>query len=211
MSQILVYLILIAMAIGCFVGGNFCAPGPAQQGLVGLGGLLVGLVGPHLPSLLASLGTETISKPSSSTPVVCLLALGSLLIAGQARAAGPQALGCLDAANSYCVVPAAAVGWQVNLKTGGAANAASLVGLSLQHAIGSLPLGLGVYAGLGASSENRGSYQGCIGASITSWGLVCGGAQRIAGDGVWQAMLTFAPQLTFGGTPSYVASQGGGK
>ena len=63
MNPLLAYLVLIAMAIGCFVGGNFCNPGPAQQGLVGLGGLLVGLVGPHLPSVLSGLGGD---KPKAA-------------------------------------------------------------------------------------------------------------------------------------------------
>lgn len=70
MNPIHAYLVLIAMAIGCFVGGNFCDPGPAQQGLVGLGGLLVGLVMPHLPSALSGMGGEKLSKPASNTPVI---------------------------------------------------------------------------------------------------------------------------------------------
>ncbi len=147
---------------------------------------------------------EKLPNPSPNTPVICALVLGSLLLAGQARAAEPQALGCLDTANTYCVVPAAAVGWQINLKDGTMANAVSLVGLTLQHTYGSLPLGIGVYGGLGASSANRGSYQTCGGISITSWGLLCGGVQRLAGEGVWQGMLTLAGQLTSGGTPAYV-------
>lgn len=150
-----------------------------------------------------------LGPPSSGTPVVCLLILGSLLLAGQAQAQPRtvQALGCIDAANTYCVVPAAAVGWQVNLKTGGVANAVSLVGLTLQHTFGTLPVGLGVYAGLGMSTANQGSQQACLGASITNWGLLCGGVQRATfpgGGTALQGMLTFAPQLTFGGTPAYV-------
>lgn len=145
-----------------------------------------------------------LSQPSSNMPVICALILGSLLLSGQALAAPPQALGCVDAANTYCVVPAAAVGWQINLKTGDIANAVSLVGLTLQHAFGSLPIGVGVYGGLGASSANRGSYQGCAGVSITSWGLLCGGVQRLAGEPVWQGMITFAGQLSYGGSPAYV-------
>ena len=70
MNPILVYLALIAMAIGCFVGGNFCDAGPAQQGLVGLGGLLVGLVMPHLPSALSGMSGEKLGPPSSNTPVI---------------------------------------------------------------------------------------------------------------------------------------------
>lgn len=148
-----------------------------------------------------------LGPPSPGAPVICALVLGSLLLAwpAQAQSKAPQALGCIDAADTYCVVPAAAVGWQVNLKTGDIANAVSLVGLTLQHTFGSLPLGVGVYGGLGASSANRGSYQTCAGLSITSWGLLCGGVQLLAGEGVWQGMMTFAGQLSYGGSPSYVA------
>lgn len=152
------------------------------------------------------LTSEVDTKPNITGPgaAAAVLLVGSLMLSGTARAATPQALGCLDTANTYCVVPAAAVGMQINLKTGTMANAVSLVGLTLQHTFGSLPLGIGVYGGLGASSANRGSYQGCLGASITSWGLLCGGVQRLAGEPVWQGVLTFAGQLSYGGTPAYV-------
>jgi hypothetical protein len=122
-----------------------------------------------------------------------------------ADAAGTQGLGCVDGANAYCVYAASAVGWQLNLKTGGTSNAVALAGLALTRQYGTLPLGLGVYAGFGASDDSGGSYQGCLGVSITSWGLLCVGAQHItASGGVWQGMLTFAGQLTFAGTPSFV-------
>lgn len=107
------------------------------------------------------------------------------------------------------MVPAAAVGWQVNLKTGDAVNGVGLFGLTLQHTFGSLPVGLGVYGGLGASRDNQGNYQVCGGVSITHWGLLCLGAQRAVfhdGGTAWQGMATFAGQLTYGGTPSYVAA-----
>lgn len=121
----------------------------------------------------------------------------------------PQAIGCADKANTYCVVPAAAVGWQLNLKTGEKANGVGLLGLALTHTFGSLPLGIGIYGGLGTSTAAQSSYQGCIGVSITSWGLVCGGVQRAAfsdGGRAWQGMLTLAGQLTYGGSPSFVAA-----
>jgi len=133
----------------------------------------------------------------------------AFLAARQAHAQtpSPQAIGCIDAANTYCVVPAAAVGWQINLKTGATANGVGLGGLTLQHEFGTIPLGLGLYGGLGASANNQTSYQGCVGASVTNFGLLCMGAQRATfqdGSTAWQAMLTFAGQLTFGGTPAYV-------
>ena len=126
----------------------------------------------------------------------------------------PQAIGCFDKGNLWCVVPAAAVGWQLNLKSGAVANGVGLGGLVLQHQVGSLPLGAGLYFGLGASTSNQSSYQGCIGVSVTNFGLVCLGAQRATfqdGSTAYQGMLTFAGQLVFGGTPSYVSSVAQGK
>ena len=178
-------------------------------------------------SIAALMGTPTPPAgspgPSSASPVVrrnpygdkggvspfVLAVLLVVLTARicQAQTPSPQALGCIDAANTYCVVPAAAVGWQINLKTGKSANGVGLLGLTLQHTFGSIPLGLGIYGGLGVSEDNQGSYQGCIGASITSWGLLCLGVQHATfADNVtaWQGMATFAGQLTFGGTPAYM-------
>jgi len=134
-----------------------------------------------------------------------LIALAFLAIAGSARA-DTSGLGCVDKANTYCVVPATAVGWQLNLKNGEYKNGVLLAGLTLQHTFGSLPVGLGLYGGLGASADNSGSYQGCVGVSITNWGLLCVGAQRAAftgGGTSWQGMLTFAAQLAHGSAPVY--------
>lgn len=143
-----------------------------------------------------------------------LVLIGVLGLAGVARADAPtvQALGCLDKANSYCVVPAEAVGWQLNLKDGSVKNGALLAGLVLQHEFGTLPVGLGMYGGLGMSADNAGSYQFCGGVSITNWGMFCVGAQRArfdSGNTAWQGMLTFAGQLTHGGTPSYLREAAG--
>ena len=142
--------------------------------------------------------------------VLAFAAVGVLATARicQAQTPAPQAIGCVDSANTYCVVPAAAVGWQINLKTGSTENGVALAGLALQHTFGTIPLGLGLYGGLGASANNQASYQGCVGLSITNWGLLCGGAQHATfsdNSTAWQAMLTFAGQLTFGGTPAYMA------
>ena len=157
---------------------------------------------------VVDLSTAKLPQPGPSGKIVALALLaGSLLLPSIARAQSPQAVGCVDAAKTWCVVPAVAVGWQVNLKTGSVANGVGLAGLMMQHEFGSLPLGAGLYFGLGASTENQVSYQGCVGVSITNWGLVCLGPQRASfsdGSTAWQAMATFAPQLTFGGTPAYV-------
>ena len=146
--------------------------------------------------------------PSSSN-LGMLVFLVSSLLAGSAlaQAPSPQAIGCVDAANTYCVVPAAAVGWQINLKTGGTANGVALAGLVFQHSFGTIPFGVGLYGGLGASDDNHGSYQGCAGISVTNFGLLCVGAQHASfadNSTAWQGVLTFAGQLTFGGTPAFV-------
>ena len=112
-------------------------------------------------------------------------------------------LGCVDSANTYCVVWNQAVAWQLNLKDFNVKQGAVLLGLSLHHQFGSLPLAIGPYAGLGMSDKGK-SYQGCIGLSITNWGLVCLGAQRInfdAGGTAWQGVVSFAVQATAGSTP----------
>ena len=139
---------------------------------------------------------------------VILAALVALASPAWAQAKAPQALGCVDAANTYCVVQATALGAQLNLRDWTVTNGVLLIGAELQHTFGSLPLGAGVFAGLGVSTNNQRSYQACAGLSITNWGLLCAGAQRATfsdGSSAWQTMLTLAGQLTFGGTPSYVA------
>ena len=147
--------------------------------------------------------------------LLSILGLAACLLVpavASAQTPSPQAIGCVDKANSYCVVPATAVGWQVNLKTGGTANGVFLQGLVLQHEFSTLPLGLGLYVGLGASNANQTSYQGCLGVSVTSWGMLCGGIQRATfpdGATAWQGMATFAGQLTYGGSPSYVRAKAG--
>ena len=178
---------------------------PKRDAGPGPGGVpLVSLPGPATPP--AGTPRRGPYGPGPGTVAVLVLA-GSLLWGSAARAQTVQAIGCVDAANTWCVVPAAAAGWQINLKTGSVANGVGLAGLTLQHEFGSLPLGLGVYGGLGASANNQASYQGCVGASVTNFGLLCVGAQHASfGDGstAWQGMLTVAGQLTFGGTPAYM-------
>ena len=151
-------------------------------------------------------------KGSSLVSVMIVLVGAALAILAttricKAQTPSPQAIGCFDLANKWCVVPAGAAGWQVNLKTGSVANGVALAGLVLQHELGSIPVGVGLYGGLGASTNNQSSYQGCAGISVTNFGLLCIGAQHATfsdGSTAWQGMLTFAGQLTFGGTPAYM-------
>ena len=163
---------------------------------------------------------EDPSKGHVTPTMLMLLAFATLTICASAAiafaapvdVAPSTGIGCFDTANTYCVVTAAAVGWQVNIKDGSVANGVGLGGLILQHEFGTMPMGLGLYFGVGKSSDNQGSYQGCIGLSVTNFGMACLGAQRAgfqSGSTAWQAMLTLAAQLTSGGTPSYVRATAG--
>jgi hypothetical protein len=115
-----------------------------------------------------------------------------------------KGLGCVDASNTYCVVWSQALAWSLNLKDITAKSGSLLLGLSMQHRFGSLPLAAGVFAGLGASDQGK-SYQACAGVSITNFGLVCVGAQRVrfdaSGETAWQAVVNIALQVTSGSTP----------
>lgn len=172
-------------------------------------GVLFGIAGAALGSFLKQPHKAGEGGGPTLPPATVLLLVGAgLLLSSPARAADcPSQLGCLDKANTYAVVPVTAVGWQLNLKDGGAANVVSLLGLAVQHTFGSVPLGLGLYAGLGASTENSSNYQFCAGLSITSWGMVCLGPQHArfaSGSTAWQLMGTFAASLSFAGTPGHV-------
>ena len=50
---------------------------------------MLALIGSRWDKIRAKLA-PVLGKPSSNTPVVCALVLGSLLLAGQARASGPE-------------------------------------------------------------------------------------------------------------------------
>ena len=170
-----------------------------------------------LPSTTAPVQQKRDAGHSSPVNMFLLLlaALAAFVVIAvaprKARAEGvspcPSQLGCLDAANTYSLVPTTAVGWQVNLKDGSVANVVSLIGLAVQHTYGSVPMGIGIYGGLGASTSNSHSYQACAGLSITNWGMLCLGPQRATfndGSSAWQVMVTFAGTLTYGGSPAHV-------
>jgi hypothetical protein len=148
--------------------------------------------------------------------VAALLGLLAALVAPllcprTARAEGPQLGTCLDAANSWCIQPATALGWQINLKTGDVRNAAVLVGYSLVHQRG-FAFGAGVYGGVGLASDGPNAPQLHILASLTNFGAVGCGVQRAtfaSGTVAWQGVCGLYGALNFGGSPRYVAGVAG--
>jgi hypothetical protein len=130
-----------------------------------------------------------------------------LAFSTSARADSTPQLGtCLDAANTWCIQPATAVGWQINLKTGDLRNAAVLLGYSIVHQTG-FAIGAGVYGGVGMSADGPNSPQLDFLISLSNFGAAGVGVQRVSyPDGVigWQGLATFAGTLTFGGSPNYL-------
>jgi len=186
-------------------------------------------------------GTEVVTKPnvvklpnpSSGGPVVALLALGAaLLLAGPARAESrpcPQLTICFPSYNLR-LAPGAAVGWQLNLKTGDAAQGVALAGGSLTWDNGAFPsLGVGVYGGTSIDPDGA-RYQGSIVFDVLDWvgvgvglqgfqvrddevtcpdGTIIPGEKRM----VWQGLLSIVGKVTIGGTPRafLAAAKGGGQ
>lgn len=84
----------IGLAIICYVlAGLFKADPGTHDGLLVLAGSLVGWAIPRLGDMFRR--PDKLGSPSPKTTVVCLLALGSLLLVGSAhaQAKAPQALG----------------------------------------------------------------------------------------------------------------------
>lgn len=182
-------------------------------------GLLLGIAGTALGTFFKQPHKAGNGNDKPSSGVVCLLVFVlATCFAMPARADGDHpefpgkasdgdhpatGLGCVDTANTYCVVWNQAVAWQLNLKDFNPRQGAVLLGLSLQHRFGTFPMALGIYAGLGTSDTGK-SYQACGGLSITNWGLVCIGTQRVSFDSgrtAWQGVLSFALQATAGSSP----------
>jgi hypothetical protein len=118
----------------------------------------------------------------------------------------PQLGGCIDTANTWCVQPATAVGWQLNLKTFDVKNAAVLVGYSLVHRVG-FAVGVGLYGGVGLSADAPNAPQGHLLVSLANFGAIGIGVQRAtfaSGSTAWQAVFGLYGNLNFGGTPTYV-------
>jgi hypothetical protein len=137
--------------------------------------------------------------------VLLLLSLGTLLWAGQVRAQTPQLGTCLDTANRWCVQPATAVGWQINLATGDLRNGAVLLGYALVHQAG-FAFGAGLYGGMGLASEGPNSPQGHVLLSLTNFGAAGCGVQRpkfASGATAWQWVCGLYGALQFGGSPGY--------
>ena len=172
---------------------------------------------PSTPAAIAQAITEAAkrdpSKGISDTRLMFaigiaagLLCLGLAMRQACAEPATSQLGTCLDAANQWCVQPATAVGWQLNLRTGDLRNAAVLVGYSVVHHAG-FAVGAGLYGGMGVSSDGPNAPQADLIVSLANFGGVGIGAQRAKfADGVvaYQAVLGVYGNLNFGGTPRYV-------
>ena len=106
--------------------------------------------------------------------------------------------------------PAAAVGVQLNLKTGELNRAAVLVGFAGTWN-GPLALGAGIYCGLGSATSGPTAGQCNVLLSVANFGALGIGVQEykspITGQAIYQGLLTFAGNLNFGGTPSYFKAE----
>jgi len=180
------------------------------------GAIAAGFATALLASWKAAFGSGgTVAIPSSESVTVPLdqkkgagaavvLVLAGLL-SGSAQAAGPQLGTCVDAGNTWCVQPATALGWQLNLKTGDVRNAAVMVGYSLVHQTG-FAIGAGLYGGMGLAASGPNAPQLSLGVSLTNFGAILIGAQRAKfadGTSAYQGVVTLAGTLQFGGTPAY--------
>jgi hypothetical protein len=167
---------------------------------------------------------------SSPPPAVALLVLGAaLLVSETARAESrpcPQLAVCFPAYNLR-LAPGAGVGWQLNLKTGDAAQGVALVGGSITWDNGSFPsLGVGLFGGTSIDPDGA-RYQGSVVFDILDWvglgiglqgfqvrdhevqcpdGTIIPGEKRL----VWQGVLSVVGKVTIGGTPrAFVAAAKG--
>jgi len=171
------------------------------------GAIAAGFIAALLASWKAAFGNAGAASPvDPKAGVLLALVVGGLLFATPAQAQTPQLGTCIDAGNTWCVQPATAVGWQINLKTGDVKNAAVLVGYSIVHQTG-FAIGAGLYGGVGLAADGPNAPQGHLLLSLSNFGAVGIGAQRAKfADGVvaWQAVVTVAATMQFGGSPSYL-------
>jgi hypothetical protein len=141
--------------------------------------------------------------------LAALLFSATLLASQAAFAQTPPELGtCFDAANRWCVQPAAALGWQVNLKTVTLKNAVALVGYTLVYQ-SRIPLGVGLYGGVGVADSGPNAPQLDLLVNVANFGAAGFGVQIFRGQGgnaIYQALFTLALNLNSGGTTTYLRS-----
>jgi hypothetical protein len=136
-----------------------------------------------------------------------LLSMLLLLRSAYADNTTPQLGTCLDKGNTWCVQPATAAGWQLNLADWDAKNAVILLGGSLVHTKG-FAIGFGIYGGAGLTAPHAPQLDFLV--SLASFGAVGVGLQRVKfPDGVvaYQTLFGLYGNLNFGGTPKYIQEQ----
>lgn len=249
LSALLNYFPVLLAGLFYYLASRCAADTGAHDGLLVLAGAMAASV---LPALRAG---NWIARPKAvdasdinprdpmaghSSPVVVFLLLfagiamlmGILLVSRTARAQGqpsvrpcPQLAVCFPAAHLR-LTPGFATGWQLNLKTGAAAQGVVLAGGSLSFDDGKLPpFGVGLYFGSSISPDGP-RYQGSVVLDVLDWvalgiglqgfrgrdqdvrcpdGTVVPGQQRL----VWQAVLSVLGKLTVGSTPGGFATARG--
>ena len=159
------------------------------------------------PTMLMLLAFATLAICASAA-----IAFAAPVDVGQASTTQTPQLGtCLDAANTWCVQPATALGWQLNLKTGDLANAAVLLGYSLVHQAG-FAIGAGLYGGVGVANNGPNAPQLNLLVSLSNFGAAGCGFQRAKfPDGVvaWQGVCGLYGTLIYGASPSYLKATAG--
>lgn len=107
--------------------------------------------------------------------------------------------GLVACQGAYCVRPATAVGWVVNLQSGDVAQGSVLAGVSLVRG-GGIPYGAGVYGGSLFSSQGARPML-CVLFSVANYAALGPGVVMFKSDGevIYQATLNISLNLTHGG------------
>jgi hypothetical protein len=131
--------------------------------------------------------------------IAIVIAIVVAICSGTNRAVGcPQLAICSDSWH-LTIQPAAAVGWQINLKTFDLLRVTNLIGVSLVWDA-RIPLGIGAYCGLGASLGDSPSAPQCdLLFSVANFGAISFGFQRLASSD-YQALLGIAFNLNVAST-----------
>lgn len=238
LSALLNYFPVMLAGLLYYLASRCAADSGAHDGLLVLAG---GMAASVLPALrLGSRvigqkpGDQDAGKPRDpqaghATPVVAFLFLfaglallmGILLVSRPARAQEPPAvrrcpqLAVCFPSHNLRVQPGVLGGWQLNLKTGDAAQGVVLTGGSVTWDNGTFPsLGVGLYGGTSISPDGA-RYQGSLVVDVLDWvgiGIGLQGFQDrrqvIDCDGrvgeekrlVWQGVLSVLGKLTVGAT-----------